>query len=45
MKKTGKYLIYAAAFTAFCFAFQENRSEAKQPDITYPHPCANNSTY
>lgn len=34
MKKTGKYLIYTAAFTAFCFAFQENRSEAKQPDIT-----------
>ncbi|HFC3968986.1 TPA: hypothetical protein ACFI97_001521 [Neisseria gonorrhoeae] len=34
MKKTSKYLIYTAAFTSFCFAFQENRSEAKQPDIT-----------
>lgn len=29
MKKTSKYLIYTAAFTSFCFAFQENRSEAK----------------
>lgn len=44
MKKTSKYLIYTAAFTSFCFAFQETVLKPNSPTSLYPHPCANNST-
>lgn len=45
MKKTGKYLIYAAALPHSALPSKKTVLKPNSLTSLYPHPCANNSTY